>query len=97
MQEKVELFQRKVESRESRDKKGAPNRCPPFLTMTLIIAFELEAPQIRFHGLFAARLVFLSLEGCALLQLLCAIRCWPCLTSGQRRGGLGLMNKIDML
>ena len=44
-------------------------------SMTLIILGELERPEIALHGLFAARLVFLSLEGslvgCHLGQIFC--------------------------
>jgi hypothetical protein len=31
--------------------------------MILVVACELERPEVTFHGLFAARLIFLSLEG----------------------------------
>ena len=51
-------------------------------SMTLIIAFELERPEIALHGLFAARLVFLRLEGLLVGGDLGQIFCTSCYRSG---------------
>ena len=34
------------------------------IRMVSVIRRELERPEVTFHGLFAARLVLLSFEGC---------------------------------